>query len=44
MHDSPQITSAAQEAGAAACLTKTSLGDQLKNAIRRVLEDGTSSK
>jgi len=37
MHDSPQITSAAKAAGAAACLTKTSLGDQLQKVIAEVL-------
>jgi DNA-binding NarL/FixJ family response regulator len=40
MHDSPQIAAAASEAGASACLTKTSLGDQLKKVIAQVLANG----
>jgi DNA-binding NarL/FixJ family response regulator len=37
MHDSPQITTAARDAGAVACLTKTSLGDQLQRVVAEVL-------
>jgi DNA-binding NarL/FixJ family response regulator len=36
MHDSAQITAAAIEAGAVACLTKTTPSAQLQEAISRV--------
>jgi DNA-binding NarL/FixJ family response regulator len=37
MHDSPQIVTAAKEAGAVACLTKTSLAEQLQKVVAQVL-------
>jgi len=44
MHDSPQITTAAREAGAVACLTKTTLGDNLRRVVAEVLAiDGPAS-
>jgi DNA-binding NarL/FixJ family response regulator len=43
MHDSPQITTAARDAGAVACLTKTTLGDQLQRVVAEVLtSDGSA--
>jgi DNA-binding NarL/FixJ family response regulator len=49
MHDSPQITTAARDAGAVACLTKTTLGDNLRRVVAEVLashcsESGTPAK
>jgi DNA-binding NarL/FixJ family response regulator len=41
MHDSPQITTAAKDAGAAACLTKTALGDQLQKVVAEILSNST---
>ena len=43
MHDSPQITTAAKDAGAAACLTKTALGDQLQRVVAEVLANNALS-
>ena len=43
MHDSPQITTAARDAGAAACLTKTTLGDQLQRVVAQVLAENSTS-
>jgi DNA-binding NarL/FixJ family response regulator len=37
MHDSPQIATAAKEAGAVACLTKTSLAEQLQKVVAQLL-------
>jgi DNA-binding NarL/FixJ family response regulator len=42
MHDSPQITTAARDAGASACLTKAGLGDQLKKVVAEILEANDS--
>jgi DNA-binding NarL/FixJ family response regulator len=42
MHDSPQITTAARDAGAVACLTKAGFGDQLKKVVAEILEVGDS--
>ena|ERR1700693_712201 len=43
MHDSSQIATAAKEAGASACLTKTSLGDQLQRVVAQVLAANANS-
>jgi DNA-binding NarL/FixJ family response regulator len=43
MHDSPQITTAARDAGAVACLTKAGLGDQLKKVVTEILAGGDSA-
>jgi DNA-binding NarL/FixJ family response regulator len=43
MHDSPQIATAARDAGASACLTKTSFAEQLQKVVAEILADRSSS-
>jgi DNA-binding NarL/FixJ family response regulator len=43
MHDSPQIATAAKDAGASAWLTKTSLAEQLQRVVGEVLAVGKTA-
>lgn len=41
-HDSPQIRAAARDAGAAAFVTKSSVGSELVSAIKNLAKDGAN--